>query len=115
MNSATFLTPSSPRAAWTSAMSRVRLTAAELGVETKDRRRFPARAAQAAAYVGEQVLEPASREGGVEETGRVLVLVRRGPANHLRKVGGEVRLGDRTREDVRAGFAGVENRWRHGS
>ena len=86
------------------------LAAAVGGIEPEDRRRLAARAREPAAHVGEQVPEAPRGIGVGEETHRVEVSGARPAGDHGGEVGGEVGVGDRSREDVRPRPTGLEYR-----
>ena len=88
----------------------VRLAAAVRSIEAEDCRRLAARAAQAPADVGQQVLQAPGRIGVGEEPGRIDVLGASFTGHDLGEVGGEVRFGHCAAQDVPARTAGLENR-----
>ena len=87
----------------------VRLAAAVGRVETENRSHRVAGSAQAAAHVGEQVLQATCRVGVGEERAGLAVAGARRAGQDLRQVGREILVGNRAVEHVRARAADVED------
>ena len=87
----------------------MRLAAAVLGVQPEDRGHLIRTSGQTQTDIAQQVLESAGRVRVCEELDRVQVLLRGVAAQHLGKVSREVRLGDRTLQNVFARCADVED------
>ncbi len=88
----------------------VRLAAAVGGVKAENCRRLAPRAGQPPAHVEQQVAETARGVGVGEEAGWVEVFLRPPAGDDLRQIRREVRLSNRSFENIRAGSTGLEDR-----